>query len=181
MRLNFIKLLLVLFISGCVANGDSESAKFDISYSAMLEKVSEQLTDQHIRLEKTIYYQGKVQKRVIENPVWKSELRPYIDCNVQTPEFSKLYSVEKHKTNDTLYLTYTAITEKSEIRKLELVLFKDRPEKIKAELFRKNSYFTLSENLLFEYNKGYKINGNQKMLFANETVYSIEARFVKPL
>lgn len=181
MKTDFIKILFLFFLGGCSANGDNESEKFDISYPALIDKVSQQLQSQHVKLEKTIYYQGKVQKREINNPLWASELRPFTECNVQTPEFSKLYKVERKNSNDTLYLTYIAITDKSEIRKLELVIFNEQPEKIKAEIFRKNSYFTLSENLLFDKNQGYKIDGTQKMMFASETVYSIEARFLKPL
>jgi hypothetical protein len=63
---------------------------------------------------------------------------------------------------------------------LEVVVVNRQLGKIEASLFKKNSYFTLNESLLFRAGDGYRIKGSQKMMLAAETIYRIEAKFKVP-
>lgn len=172
---------ILALISACNPPQDKiKPADIDINYVRLLDQEIKNLVNIHAGLDKSIYYQGKKEKKIIDTPDWNKELRPFLECNIQTPAFDKLYSESRRVSGDSLILVYTAKTDKSEVRKLEIYMLRQKLDSIRAELFRQNSYFTLNETLQYAPNQGYLICGSQKMMFAVETVYRIEARFMLP-
>ena len=179
-NLIFICCMLAV-ISACNPPRDKiELTDIDINYVKLLDQEIKNLVNMHAGVEKSIYYQGKNEKKTIDTPDWNKELRPFLECNIQSPAFEKLYAETRRVSGDSLILVYTAKTDKSEVRKLEIYLLRQKLDSIRAELFRQNSYFTLNETLQYAPNQGYLICGSQKMMFAVETVYRIEARFMLP-
>jgi hypothetical protein len=169
-----------LLITGCTDPVKSDKSDFDFNYSTLLSKELEKLKTSNAIIEKKIYYQGKIETKTIEQPQWEKELRPFMECNIQTPAFDKLYSENKRVSGDSIIYTFKAKTDKPEIRVLEVVVVNRQLGKIEAFLFKKNSYFTLHESLLLRAGDGYRIKGSQKMMLAAETIYRIEAKFKVP-
>ena len=178
----FVTLLLsVAFISACTTSPqNSKPDEAEVNYAHLIDQEIKKLMDMHAGLEKTIYYQGNIEKKIIDHPDWNKELRPFLQCNIQTPAFDKLFSESRRVSGDSLILVYSAKTDKSEVRKLEIYMLNQRLDSISAELFRQNSYFMLNETLQYAPSQGYLISGSQKMMFAAETVYRIEAHFMLP-
>lgn len=169
-----------LLLSGCKDPNANDNADFDFNYAILLNKELDDLKKSEATIEKKIYYQGKSETKTLDMPEWEKELRPFVECNIQTPAFDKLYSEEKRTSGDSLIYTFKAKTEKPEIRVLEVIIVKQRLKIIEASLFKKNSYFTLNESLLYRAGEGYRIQGSQKMMLAAETIYRIEAKFKVP-
>lgn len=176
----FYSILCMALVSCASDTQKSKLAETEIDYAQLIDQEIKNLGNLHCGLEKTIYYQGKIEKKVIDNPDWNRELRPFLQLNIQTPAFDKLYTSSQRVSGDSLIMIYTAKTAKSEVRKLEIYLLHQKLDSISAELFRQNSYFTLNETLQYAPNQGYLISGAQKMMFAAETVYRIEAHFMLP-
>lgn len=169
-----------LMLSGCKNPSVSNNSDFEFNYADLLNKELDGLKKSKAIIEKKIYYQGKSETKILKSPEWDKELRPFVECNIQTPAFNKLYSNEKRISGDSLIFSFKAKSEKQEIRLLEVTLVKQQLKCIEASLFKKNSYFTLNESLLYRAGEGYRIKGSQKMMLAAETVYHIEAKFKVP-
>ena len=177
----FLITCFLVLISACNTPQEKiNTTDIDFNYIKLLDQEIKNLSNMHAGLQKSIYYQGKNEKKTIDAPDWDKELRPFFQCNIQTPAFNKLYSESRRVSGDSLILVYTARTDKSEVRRLEIYLLRLKLDSIRAELFRQNSYFTLNETLQYAPDYGYLISGSQKMMFASETVYRIEARLMLP-
>ena len=176
--------LLLLFALGCISScsipAENEKPVFQINYLALMDKEIAILEDNKSEISKTIYYNRTRESKNFRHPDWRTELRPFLACNVQTPATDKLYSVFNRNSGDSLIISYIAKEENLEIRSLEIILIKNKFEGAKAILFKKNSYFTLRESLHYTSLRGYTISGAQKMMLAAETIYRVQAQFVKP-
>jgi hypothetical protein len=173
-----IFLSVLLSFTGCTTKPVKEQTPFEVNYRELLDEEITGLEVSERCLKKHIYYSGNKESKTDSTPDWRRELRPFMDCDVQKPSFDKLYTASTSYSGDSTLISYTARGESSQVRQVDILLLQKKLNKINARIRKKNSYFELAETLEFRSMDGYTIKGSQKMLFASETVYQIEAQFM---
>lgn len=176
-------LLLLLFVNAfllesCTNTSSEVMNTADINYLELLKKDIAFLNQIGADLNKTIIYSGKKESKNLNAPNWDKELMPFINCDIQKPGFEKLYTISNRVSGDSTIILYSANSPSLQIRNLEIVLLHNTLNLVIADVHKKNTYFELNEQLIYSSRKGYIIKGSQKMMFASETIYQVEAECV---
>lgn len=168
--------LLLTFIS-C---SDNEQKLEEITFYNLRTELTRQAADNHERglgIVKTIERGGKQEQKIFQKPDWLSELRPFMDCDLNKPAYATAYHKDSVQQNDTLLIIYTAVEKKLAVRELKLQMLKGKLVGMSADVARSNSYFSLHEQLSYIPGVSYSIIGKQHTVLAGENKYSITSQF----
>lgn len=170
----FIFLFITTCLFGCLPDIkviETQKKFFDLS-QLIDNQVSILEEKKPLVIKSIITKQDTIQKKTsIKN--WKTELKPFKECDINVPAFKEFYRVEKKKNKT----TYTATTNRLKVQKIILQKNQNNIEKIEIEYNQKNNIYHTkrSYQLTFVANKlkTYHIKGFQKIKYKKPNHFQI--------
>ena len=170
-------LLLVLSVS-C---NEKELSKSKLQYFDLARFVSDEakkLTAQKLQVEKTVFLNGKEEKKRVMIDNWTNELNAFKDADINKKSFLSKFMVDSIRNDDNLLIRYTALDKKFRTRELSIQYDADKnPKKITATVLTSNVLYSSNQQLIYETGKGYWISGKQAIRFLESDSFYVNVRF----
>ncbi len=149
---------------------------FDLS--GFIKKEAERLTKANTEISKTVFLNGKEEKRKMSIRDWGKELNSFVEADINKKSFLEKYAVDSMVEAGKLNVKYSAQKENLRTRELNVIYDKDRNTvKINAVLYTGNILYTSHQQLSYEPQKGFWISGKQTIRFLEPDTFSISAIF----
>lgn len=147
--------------------------------SAFFKQEASALYRSRMAMEKQIIKDGLSEKKKFINVNWLSELKPFIDCDINKPAWVNSYQTDTiHLSADSMKVVFKAIETQLPIRKIELTLYKQKVCNVQINKECDNFYYQSSDLYVYQSTKGFEISGSQKVRLLDKTSYRINATFM---
>lgn len=158
---------------------DERLQYFDIS--VFIKEEAERLVKQKAEVSKTVFLNGKEEKKILPVESWESELSAFLDADINKKSFRGKYKVEPRNEDSGSVTQYSAQEENLRTRKLSVTFANDgTPVKIDAVLYTSNVLYSSHQQLTYERDKGYWISGKQAIRFLEPDTFAVAATIFHP-
>jgi hypothetical protein len=174
----FILLAFSLVMVSCTdANDQAESSQY-YDISTFFDEYADLLNSRRVSANKVIEKDGEREERFLENPDWKKELDPFKDLNIRRPAFRGEFVIDTVFSSAKNYsVKYISKSTKTEIREIEILFSNDEIQSLTASKMNDNAVFSISRNLAWMRNKGYRITGRLNIGNIHSTQYKIQGNY----
>ncbi|MDZ4844747.1 MAG: hypothetical protein SH857_04270 [Chitinophagales bacterium] len=151
---------------------------FDLS--GFIKKEAERLAKANAEISKTVFLNGKEEKKKMAISDWGKELNSFVEADINKKSFLGKYAADSIVREGQLgMMRYSAQKENLRTRELSVIYDKDRnPVKINAVLYTGNILYTSHQQLSYEPEKGFWISGKQTIRFLEPDTFSISTIFL---
>jgi len=178
MRYFHILTCMVALFTGCGKDTDREEKRRDFAdLTRYLNDEETEMMGKKVNYEKTIFINGKWEKKVLDRFEWRKELKPFYECDLNETAMDTDYRCDSLKRGDSTTVTYTARGSREKVRKMEIDLYKDVIYNLNIRTSISNPWFTLERELYYQKNKGYSIAENRKMALTGRDSLNIRVIF----
>ncbi len=131
-------------------------------------------------LEKKIVKDGIEEEKLIQEPEWEKEFTAFMDVDINKPALISVYEADTIFFSIESYQVNYKATEKTAIIHNISLLFKNNScIFVTIEKNNTNKLFSSIQELKYDKNKGYSINGELIVRFIYKTQYNINSNFIK--
>lgn len=175
-----IFLSVSLILSSC---GDKEEVEFEKPYFEVVKFVSsemDRLGSSKPSITKTITTDGDSETHTTDTINWSYELAPLMELNINTPIWSKSYTIDTTLHEQHYEIVYTTDLENHPVTKLIVGLENGTDKCLYIEGFIKEENYVYSswKHLSYVTDKEYLIEGGLEFRFIYNTQYKVEGKFV---
>lgn len=178
MRYHVILTCMIAIITGCDKDAVRQEKGRDFTdLTVYLNEEETELMSKKVSYEKTIFFNGKREKKVPDRFDWRKELKPFYECNLNEISMITDYRCDTLKRGDTTTITYSARGEREKVRKMSIVLYDHGIQRINIRTSISNPWFSLERELYYQKNQGYSIAESRKMALTGRDSLNIRVIF----
>ncbi len=177
-----MRLILFLFIIFCFCGCDTppENGALYFDIPGFIDKEIIRLGEKAHTLKKNLLYEKKEEQQLIENPDWKTELKPFFETNLNKPAYAGRFKLDSSFAGDTLKISYTSTNNKSDLQLAEVYYFKQEPVKISVLFTEKNALYNSNKKLVYVCDSFFEITGEQRLRLSSLSNYRVRGIIGKP-
>lgn len=153
-------ILLFVFVSSCVEPIRQDSSYFNCkNYFIAL---ADSLQRSNLGLDKTIFTENGNEQKKIAAPVWKTELSPFIEIDINKPALKGTYKIfEENRPGSGSVVRYEALEQNATVRKLHIEYDSQKNVTgVWAITATSNPYHASTDTLVFHSNGNYEIHAS---------------------
>ncbi|MFM7177229.1 MAG: hypothetical protein ACKO0X_07390 [Bacteroidota bacterium] len=153
-------ILFIVSLTGCVEPIRQDSSYFNCK--KYFVALADSLQQSEVGLDKTIYTDyGKEQKN-IDAPIWKTELSPFIEIDINKPALKGTYKIrEENRPDSGSVVLYEALEENATVRKLHVEYDSQKNVTgVWAVTATSNPYHASTDTLIYLSNGTYEIHAS---------------------
>jgi hypothetical protein len=150
---------LLFFISGCeerILELNQEKHFFDLK--KFVEKESERLKKQNLPVLKKVAKGEKKEQKNISNLVWKDELMPIAESDLNRPAWKSQYNADTSIFDKSILVTYTGLNKDLAVKKMALTFDKETKECLSISIDKASENFLYSSWQKIYYTAGGHLN-----------------------
>lgn len=181
-------ILLFLFVGlfvacmGCQSTSTSTAAKQYFDLAGYINSQVESLQKVSARADRTVSLNGKSETAIVSPKDWQEELSIFAESDINKPAFVGKYVIDTVQNKDGgQQISYTATEPKLKTQKITLQFAPQAPQTptvIVIENATDNSLYRISEQLVYEYRKGYSVKSHQTVKFLQPQYIYVVTNFV---
>lgn len=177
-HITYISIFSLLFLMSC-ANSDSATVKntekpfFDLKGFFEKEIANQQIS----KVIKTVKINEKSETKTLTNFDLESELKLFIDCDINKPSLFDKYEQEDATKQKTVY---TALDEDLKVQRIEIINSQDEENTVESIVIHKKAntqIYNSDKVLTYRPKKGFSIKNTQKVFASSQKDYEIEVVF----
>ena len=181
--LKFQYLLLFVFTVFLSCSNDSapqpqnqELAFFDLK--SYFQTEIERLSDLR-NISKTTEVNGETETKVLDSIDWKNDLKIFSDSDINKPAWTDKYSIDslKNENGKLSQIKYEALDLKMKTKLLEIDFENEKVSKIIIEKAASSAISEVAERLIYEPQKGFKIDRSQDITGAGKNEFKVRVEF----
>lgn len=141
------------------------------------------MTNAHIGLHKTLFFDTKDQTTELRSPDWKKELEPFLAIDLQKVSYQGRFEVDTVTLGDTAYrIDYRATEKQTDLQYCTLVCDKQDGSMLSfsATFKHLNNLYQSTKTYTYSPLQGYSIKGDQQVKLVKPVDYEIEGIFINP-
>lgn len=172
-RLCISFLVAMLAISCNLKDKEKAGTKTYFDLEGYFKKEAIRLSKTNPIINKTVLINGKEEQKNINIKNWEQEFKSFIDADINKASW-------KGSFNETIVeglTTYTSISDKIPVKKLEISLEKNRLTSIKVYLTNANDLYTSQDSLSYYPDSLYQIKKTQHIKLMDTKQYRITGKF----
>lgn len=149
---------------------------FDLE--GFFEQEVDYLTQQSIKVQKTIRQNGKEEQQQVVIKDWERELSFFAESDINKPSWRDQYQVDSTYNGNKLILHYESKDKDLSTQVLDIELVADTVQSIVVVKNIQNQVYSTQQYLTYLPKRHYKINQTRDIVFLSENDYSIEASYL---
>ncbi|TAD97575.1 MAG: hypothetical protein EAZ97_12295 [Bacteroidetes bacterium] len=178
---------LLFLTSSCLPEQDLKTSKKFFDLKKVISKQIDWLTKSNAKVRKNAQIGGDRKEETLAVD-WASELKVFVDSDINAPIFQDSYLVSQNANS----LIYKALQKNLKVRELHIISqenctnFSDLEEKlseIKIVYRDENSFYFTKRNLAMQFKQGkvetYQVIGFQKIMFKDTLDYQVASEVLK--
>jgi len=180
-RLKYLFFLFLPILSSCrnYENPDNNRLTY-FNLSDFIENESKRLSAQKSGIDKTVFLNGKEEKKFITVSDWNSELNAFKEADINKKSLLGKYKVDSIREGNELLVKYSTLQENFRTKELAIQYdLNKKPVRITATVATNNTLYSSRQQLIYEPEHGYWISGSQKIRFLEPDSFYVEAKFNK--
>lgn len=168
-----VVLLLILSSIGCVEPIRQDTTYFNCKKHFMA--LADSLQRDGMFLEKSILSENGHENKRIDNPIWKTELSPFIEIDINKPALRGTYEIwEEAKPDGGTIIRYDALETTATVRKLHIEY---DPQKnvtsVWAVTATSNPYHASTDTLVYRSNGTYEIHASSDPVLGRRIAFDL--------
>lgn len=153
-------IILIASATGCVEPIRQDSTYFNCKKHFMA--LADSFQKNGAGLEKTIVSDNGPEQKTIDAPMWKTELSPFIEIDINKPALRGTYKIsEKNRMPEGTITIYESLEPTATVRKLEVAYdLQKNVTGVRAVTATSNPYHASTDTLVYNSNGTYEIHAS---------------------
>lgn len=167
---------IIAFVLFSCQNEETYTAVAGIGFFDLEGKINNDiklLKSQNYKLSKTVFFEGKNDKSVLENPDWEAEFETFKQLNINKNQWIDKYSVDTVLSGENKIITYQAISSSMSVKRMVISFHNEEVVEIFISYGRRNILFDSKNEIRYIPFTSYTIKGSQKALFLSNHQYEV--------
>jgi len=180
-RLKYLHFLLLTILYSCRSNDNPDYNRPSyFNLSDFIENESKRLSAQKFGVDKTVFLNGKEERKSILIIDWNNELNAFKEADINKKSLLGKYKVDSIGDGNDLLVKYSSLHENFRTKELTIQYnLNEKPVRITVTVATNNVLYSSRNQLIYEPEHGYWISGNQKIRFLEPDSFHVVARFDK--
>ena len=174
-----VLLVLGLFFCSCQNSKLEKVTTPYFDFKSYFEKQAAELSAKNLRIKKTVIKDNVVAEKIFDHPDWKTELNPFVECDINKPSWKNSYTIDSSGNNETYCIKYLARDSSLEIKSINFCFERDSISFIRIEKRTDDMYYNNSTTLNYFPMKAYSIINSQKITFNKGSEVEVKGLFLK--
>lgn len=169
-----ISFLVILFAFSCnFKEKEKVNVKTYFDLSGYFNKEAIRLSKENPIIKKTVFINGKEEQKNVNIKNWEQEFKSFIDADINKSSWKGSFTLATIGGQT----TYTSHSDKIPVKRLEILLEKNRLASIKVYITNANDLYTSQDSLSYYPDSIYQIKKTQHIKLMETKQYSITGKF----